>query len=188
MPWAPSCQNCCRKVSALGKAPEGGWPGAWGSWVLAWCCHQVLWAHQGSSPWASASCSVQSGPPALHWCWASLSLSSPWFTSKHPWHLSAQLPLSSPPYIRDSGVFRKRWRGLCGVCSPAAHPAVCSPIISFFQRKKNLPSQPTRPLMALLLGRHHRGHIRGQMALALTPQIPPSRKAAISTIMQVRYL
>ena len=33
MPWAPSCQNCCRKVSALGKAPEGGWPRTWGSWV-----------------------------------------------------------------------------------------------------------------------------------------------------------
>uniref|UniRef100_A0A4W2G8N7 Interferon alpha-inducible protein 27-like protein 2 n=1 Tax=Bos indicus x Bos taurus TaxID=30522 RepID=A0A4W2G8N7_BOBOX len=44
MPWAPSCQNCCQKVSALGKSPEGGWPGDWGSWmwaagvwVLTWC-------------------------------------------------------------------------------------------------------------------------------------------------------
>ena len=44
MPWAPSCQNCCWKVSALGKSPEGGWPRAWGSWtwaarvwVLTWC-------------------------------------------------------------------------------------------------------------------------------------------------------
>ena len=71
----------------------------------------------------------------------------------------------------------------------AACPAVCSPIISFFQKTKNLPRQAVRPLMALLLGRHHRGHIRGlirdQMALALTPEIHPSRKAAISTIMQV---
>ena len=33
MPWAPSCQNCCRKVSALGEALKGGWPRAWGSWV-----------------------------------------------------------------------------------------------------------------------------------------------------------
>ena len=72
--------------------------------------------------------------------------------------------------------------------APPHPPAVCSPIISFFQRKKNLPSQPTRPPMALLLGRHHRDHFSGQMVLALTPETHPRWKAAMSTIMQVMGL
>ena len=70
----------------------------------------------------------------------------------------------------------------------AACPTVCSPIISFFQKTKNLPRQAVRPLMALLFGSHHKGHIREQMALAPTPEIHPTRKTAISTIMQVMGL
>lgn len=54
----------------------------------------------------------------------------------------------------------------------------------FFQRRMNLPSHPTRPLMVLLAS-HHRGHPRGQMDLALTPETHPRMEAAISPVKQV---
>ncbi|XP_019774080.2 uncharacterized protein [Tursiops truncatus] len=50
-------------------------------------------------------------------------------------------------------------------------------------RRMNLPSQPTRPLM-VLLGSHHRGHPKGQMDLALTPETHPRLEEAISPITQ----
>ena len=48
----------------------------------------------------------------------------------------------------------------------------------------NLPSHPTRPLMVLLAS-HHRGHPRGQMDLALTPETHPRMEAASSPVKQV---
>lgn len=109
-------------------------------------------------------------------------------------HLQAPLtPLSSaspevPSLHQRSWGLQERVEGAVWGLFPSCPPRFVLPHSSFFQRKKNLPSQATRPLMALLLGRHHTGHVRGQVALALTPQIPPSRKAAISTIMQVTGL
>ena len=171
------------KLARVG-GPELGVPGwAAGIWVLAWGCYLVLWVHQGSFPRVSACAlcrqdpqlSTGAGPSSL--CHLPGSPPSTLDTSQ----LSSLCgPLPTSEILGASG---KGGGGCAGSIPPAACPAVCSPIISFFQRKKNLPSQAARPLMGLLLGRHQRGHIKDRMALALTPEIHP-----ISTIMQVTYL
>lgn len=109
-------------------------------------------------------------------------------------HLQAPLtPLSSaspevPSLHQRSWGLQERVEGAVWGLFPSCPPRFVLPHSSFFQRKKNLPSQPTRPPMALLLGRHHRDHFSGQMVLALTPETHPHWKAAMSTIMQVMGL
>lgn len=138
--------------------------------------------------WASDSCSVKSGT-----CQLRVGAGSPslclllGFTSKHLCRLLAQLPLRSPPNIRVLGSFGRWSRAPCGASGPsAAPPAGSSPssFFFFFQRRTNLPSHPTRPLM-VLPGSHHRGHPKGQMDLALTPETHPRLEAAILPITQV---